>query len=131
MTKESKWLVPLGSAIFGAVAVVLVWFAWAILTDDPLPSRSVTVGSPLLMNYYSSVDDMSADADIVVVGTVRGIAQTGLDRGRDSSLITPIPYTIYRVGVVEVLQGDIGWHSRLSTCSEEIRRIFPGHRLPD
>ncbi len=108
MTKERKWLVPLGSAVFGAVAVVLVWFAWAILTDDPLPSRSVTVDSPLLMNYYSSVDEMSADADVVVVGTVRGVAQTGLDRGHDSSLITPIPYTIYRVGVVDVLEGDIG-----------------------
>ena len=108
MTRSRNWLVPLISAAFGAVTVTIVWFAWAILTDDPLPSRSVTIGSPLLMNYYSSVDDMSADADVVVVGTVLEVAQTGLDRGRDSSLITPIPYTIYRVGVVEVLQGEIG-----------------------
>lgn len=108
MTKRSKWLVPLSSAVLGATVVLVVWFTLTILTDDPLPSRSVNVGAPLLMNYYSSIDDMSADADLVVVGTVTGVAQTGLDKGHDDSLITPVPYTLYTVDVLEVLQGDIG-----------------------
>lgn len=108
MKIQRIWLVSLVSAVLGATAVISVWFAWTMLTDEPLPSRSITLGSPVLMNYYSSVDELSADADLVVVGTFNGVAQTGLDRGHDSSLITPIPYTIYRVEVVEVLLGDVG-----------------------
>lgn len=108
MIKRSRWLVPLSSAVMGAMVVMVAWLTWTFLTDDSLPSRSVNIGSPLLMDYYSSVDEMSADADVVVVGTVTGVAQTGLDKGHDNSLITPVPYTIYRVNVLEVLQGEIG-----------------------
>ena len=108
MTKPSKLLIPIGGAALASLTVVVIWVAWTMLTADSPTSRTVTVGSALMMKYYSSVDEMSDDADVVVVGTVNGVAETGMDRGRDGSFITPIPYTLYSVKVLEVLKGDVG-----------------------
>ena len=109
MKRLNNWLVPLGTAAAVSAISVTVWLSWTMLMDDSPRSQivaTVRIGSPLMMKYYSSIGELSDDADAVVVGSVSGVAQTGMDRGRDSSLITPIPYTLYAVEVLEVLKGE-------------------------
>ncbi len=111
MKRFNNWLVPLGTAVVVSAISASAWFSWTTLMDDsarPQIVATVRVGSALMMKYYSSIDELSDDADVIVVGRVSGVAQTGMDRGRDSSLITPIPYTVYAVEVIEALKGEVG-----------------------
>lgn len=106
MARQSKWILPMGSAVLGAVIVTIGWFTWDIMTEESPPSTTVNLGSPLVIKLYSSIDDLSDDSDVAIVGTVKGVAQTGMDRGRDG-VGTPLPYVVYEVEVLEVLKGDV------------------------
>ncbi len=107
MTKTRNWLFPLVSALLAATAVVVVWLAWAVLTENSQASRTVNFGSASLIKGYSSIGELSDDADFIVVGTVTRVAETGKDYGRDSGFLTPLLYTLYEVEVLEVVKGDV------------------------
>ena len=113
MKTQRIWLVSMVSATLGAVAVIAVWFAWALMSDTSVCSRCVTVTVKAVdfLQSYSSIEDLSADSDVVVLGTVREIAENELDRRSIRLFNERFPYTIYRVEVVEVLIGQVDSNS--------------------
>ena len=103
-TLDKRWLLPLGSMIAASAIGVASWFAVAALrsgTND----QEMTVRS-LSMNRYSTLEDLSESADVVVLGTVRSIAATGIGRGSEGEG-NPMPYTIYELEVQETFKGGV------------------------
>ena len=112
MAKHTKWILPLGSATAAAVLLTAIWFGWIMLVNGSPAGAVVNVNSPLVMKFYSSVVGLSDDADVVVMGTVKGVAETGIDRGSEDGKGAPgngipVPYTVYSVEVMETLKGEV------------------------
>lgn len=107
-TRFNRWSTPIGAALAASAITVIVWFGWtSLIRNDPNEQiiATVKVGSALLMDFYPTIDELSGEADIIIVGTVGEIAQKGLDRGRDGTG-GPIPYVVYSVAVQEAFKGD-------------------------
>ncbi len=112
--QSSRWFVPLGSAVLALLLVSVAWFSVVTLRSDAQPRkmiRSVEVS----MEVYSSLEELSSDADAVVVSRVKRAASTGVDRGASGDGIA-VPYTLYELEVLETLKGEtndliyvIGW----------------------
>lgn len=112
MANHKKWILPLGSATVTAMLLSAIWFGWTMLTDGSSTGTVVRVNSPLVMKSYSSVSGLSDDADVVVIGTVKGVAERGIDQGSEDGKGAPgngipIPYTVYSVEVMEALKGEV------------------------
>ena len=91
-----------------AIGAVLGFAAWW------LPVRHDAAEAPILYSLvdfetYSSIGDLSDDADLVIVGTVDGVASRDLDYGTDDAeekqYHTGIPVVYYEVSFDETLKG--------------------------
>ncbi len=99
MERRSKWLVLLGAT---ALVVTAAWFTWTVMTANSRREpvvKEIICCTPSFLKSYSSVGELSDDSDAVVIGTVKGIAQTGID--------AKIPYTVYAVDVLTELKGEV------------------------
>ena len=101
--KHKKWLFPILSAAVASVAVVAIW-----LNIEPKePSGETVVQSAHFSFIASSIEELTAEADAIVIGTVSEVAATGVDRGHDSTGL-PMEYTVYKLDVAETLKGEVG-----------------------
>ncbi len=69
--------------------------------------EEIKVLSFSMVALYSTLEDLTEDADAVVLGTVEEITQIGISRGMEGDG-SSIPYTLYEVGVLETIKGDVG-----------------------
>ena len=100
--KYKKWLLPILSAAVASVAVVVIWNN----IEPEEPSGETVVQSAHFSFIASSIEELTAEADAVVIGTVSEVAATGVDRGGDSTGL-PMGYTLYKLDVSETLKGDV------------------------
>ena len=116
INRMPTWLLPLGIAVIVSAATAGVWFSVG-------PGKSDTVSystraSALILERYSTLEELTTDADVVVIGTVNGIAAEGVDRGAEGDG-PGIPYIIYEVTVEEALKGE-------TDATIYVRRYRPG-----
>ncbi len=98
------WLLPLGIVVIVSATISGVWFSIGPGKSDT--ASLDTRASAFVSVRYSTLEELSTDADVVVIGTVNGIAEKGVDRGAEGDGLG-IPYTIYEVEVEEVLKGEV------------------------
>ena len=114
-SKISKLLIPISVAAL-AVALVMLAARTAGLGwwTDPEP---VGVISTVDMPTFESAGDLSAEAEVVVMGTVSEVVGEKIDYGIDDSLKDPdgddeedygIPVIFYEIDVEETLKGSVG-----------------------
>ena len=101
--QRSKWLLTLGSAVLASLIVTVGWLSAVNLRPGAQPLRVVR---GVAMPVYSSLDELSAEADTVVLGTVKSVAAVGLDRSASGQSILR-PYTIYEFDVTVPLKGEV------------------------
>ena len=89
----------------GAVLGIAAW--WFLVRDDA--AEAPILYSLVDFETYSSIGDLSGVADLVIVGTVDGVAGRDLDYGTDDAeekqYHTGIPVVYYEVSVDETLKG--------------------------
>lgn len=97
---------PVVAAALVSLLVVMGWFA--MRADGP----RMTQGASFIGPVYSSVEELSAASDAVVVGTVKGVVAREVDYGTASLIerqfIQGFPWVFYEVDVTETLQGETG-----------------------
>ena len=98
---QRKWALPLFSMAIAAMAVIAIWQN----THSNDLNNVVKVRSGSFINVFSELGPLTDAADTIVVGTVKGVAGSGIDRGRDGDG-SPTAYTVYEFEVTEVLKGD-------------------------
>ena len=117
--KHKKWLFPILSAVVASVAVVAIWLN--IESEEPSgetvvqsahfiepekPSGETVVQSAHFSFIASSIEELTAEADAIVIGTVSEVAATGIDKGGDDTGL-PMAYTLYNFDVAETLKGEV------------------------
>ena len=100
MSKHSRWTLPGASVLVASLVVMGVWFQFY----NSEPQNVHVVREASFIDIFSELEPLTAKADVVVIGTVTKIAESGLDRGRDGDG-HPIPYTIYEFEVQERVKG--------------------------
>ena len=95
-----KYLLPFVTAVVVAVAVVAIYAN----VDRDEPGEKVEIVEASFPDMTSSIDQLTAMADSIVIGAVSGVVDRGVDRGADGQGI-PVAYTLYGVDVVETLKG--------------------------
>lgn len=101
-TQQPEWLLPLLSALVASAVVAAVWIGALTLGADPQPTKVIR---SVFIPAYSSLDELSAHADAVVVGTVENVAAKWTDRGAGGDGI-PRPYILYQLDAQEALKGE-------------------------
>ena len=89
----------------------------ALITDTPevedialttdTPESEMTYVVTLSMDVYPTLDGLSGAADIVVLGTVSRLVESGNTRGMEQDGGT-YPYNLYEFEIVESFKGDVG-----------------------
>lgn len=102
---KHKWLLPLGSAFVAAVIAAGAWFGVDALRTDTPEVDDIYVVS-LSMDVYPTIEDLSDASDVVVLGTVKSIAGSGVSRGQDGTG-GAYPYNLYELDVTEVFKGQV------------------------
>ena len=122
--RQNKWILPLASGVIASLAVTVIWIGWANLRPDPdIPYGKLHVSMPV----YSSIGDLTAQADAVVVGTVHDVAAKGVSRGAEGDGI-PIPFTLYEFEVTETLKGQAKGSIYIFRSDPD---MFPGESLTE
>ena len=101
---DRKWLLPVGSVLVAAIIVVAAWYGVGALRADS-DVETISVVSFSMAALYSTLEDLTEDADAVILGTVREIAQTGISRGKEGNG-TANPHSLYEIEVLESFKGD-------------------------
>ena len=102
---KAKWVLPIVSALVASVAVVAV----VISLDFPSKGSAVEivqVNTAHFSEITGSLEQLTEYADVVVIGNVTEVVQSGIDRGRDGDG-SGIPMTLYKVEVLETLKGEV------------------------
>ena len=100
--KHKKWLFPILSAVVASVAIVAIW----VNIEPEEPVEMIEVRHADFGFITSSIKELTARADTIVIGTVSEVAATGMDRGADNTGL-PMAYTLYKFDVTETLKGDV------------------------
>ena len=104
MNTYLKWALPIGSAAVAALIVTAVWFNLRGPATEP--ETTVLVREVDFVDITSDLDSLTRSADVVVMGTVEEIVQSGHDRGKEGTG-RPMAYTLYKLSVQEELKGDV------------------------
>ena len=90
---------PSGETVIKAAKITYVSSA----TEEP---EETLVREAHFSFIASSIEELTAEADAVVVGTVSEVAATGIDRGHDGTG-SSMAYTLYKFDVAETLKGEV------------------------
>ena len=100
--KHKKWLFPILSAVVASVAVVAIW-----LNIEPKePSGEILIQDAHFSFIASSIEELTAEADVIVRGTVSEVTANGTDKGEDSTGLG-FAFTLYKFDVSETLKGEV------------------------
>ena len=97
--KHKKWLFPILSAVVASVAVVAIW-----LNIEP---EEILIQHAHFSFIASSIEELTAEADAIVIGTVSEVTANGTDKGEDSTGLG-FAFTLYKFDVSETLKGEVG-----------------------
>lgn len=105
---RKKVVYPIISAVFASLLVVTVWFAMPSV--EPPATTFASIDFPV----YSSVEELTAASDAVVIGTVKGIvghevdygtSDPGKKYGQFKDEILGVKMVYYRITVTQTLLG--------------------------
>ena len=99
--KHKKWLFPILSAVVASVAVVAVWI------NIESKEQEILIQDAHFSFIASSIDELTAEADVIVRGTVSEVTANGTDKGEDSTGLG-FAFTLYKFDVSETLKGEVG-----------------------
>jgi hypothetical protein len=101
---RARWFWPVLGLVAAAAAGVIVWQVTSS-GDEP---RYGSFSAPV----YGSIEDLATAADVIVEGTVEGVAGRELDYGTANPAEqvegTGVPFVFYNVTVVQTLKGHPG-----------------------
>lgn len=101
--KRKGVMYPIIAAALASLIVVAVWFT---ISNQESSRALVTIDMP----SYSSVEELSAASDAVVIGTVKGVVGHEIDYGTTDPAAKRysmgMPIVFYEVNVTDILKGE-------------------------
>lgn len=100
--RKKRIIYPVIAGVLASLIVAVVWFA--IPGPAASPSQVATIDMPI----YTSIEELTAASDTVVIGTVKGVAGRVVDYGKSDPAERfgmGVASVFYEVNVTDVLKG--------------------------
>lgn len=112
-----KWCLIAGAAMAVLLGVAFVFFAfWTGLWGGRTETVTTTELTYLEVDSYSTLEDLSAASDVIVLGVVRERAAWGIGaRAITHQFRDNVPWVVHELEVHEVFRGEVGGTIRVST----------------
>ena len=111
-----KWCLIAGAAMAVLLGVIFVFFAfWTGLWGGRTETVTTTELTYLEVDGYSTLEDLSAAADVIVLGVVRERVAWGIGaRAVTHHFRDNVPWVVHELEVHEVIRGDVGGTIRIT-----------------
>ena len=111
-----KWCLIVGAAMAVLLGVTFVFFAfWTGLWGGRIETVTTTELTYLEVDGYSTLEDLSAAADVIVLGVVREWVASGIQaRALSHEFHDNVPWVVHEFEVHEVLRGDVSGTIRIT-----------------